>query len=264
MELTGRRVVVTGASRGIGARMARRFAAHGAEVVLVARSREPIEELAREIGGVAHPADLADHSVVHGLLPALEADGPIDVLVNNAGVGLARGVCAITPEQARLVYEVNLIAPSELSRQAAASMLTRSRGRIVNVSSISACVTGPGMSVYAASKAGLTQFTEGLRLDLRGSGVGVTLVEIGPVTTEMIDEFDAHPPTKAIMDRFKRMRAIADLDADDVAKAIVDAVCHDRRVVRLPALATVLHGMPSAPRRFTELMLAGIESSPNT
>ncbi len=264
MRLTDARVVVTGASRGIGERIARRCAARGADVVLIARSRTVVEALASEIGGTAVAADLSDRAVVDGLIDEIEADGPIDVLVNNAGIGLARGICAIDADLARAVYEVNLIAPTELSRQAARHMLERNRGRIVNVSSISAAVTGPGMSVYAASKAGITQFTEGLRLDLRGSAVGVTLVEIGPVRTEMIGEFDAHPPTKALMDRFKAMRAVVDLEPDDVAARIVAAIEGDERSVRMPALATMLHGMPSLPRRFTEIMLRGIDSSPLT
>src|SRR5437764_14692949 len=98
MELRGKRVLVTGASRGIGQALAERFAAVGAQVALVARSEGAIKELADRLGGTAHPTDLGDRDQVTGLIDRVEADGgPVDVLVNNAGVDLA-----VAPLQARL------------------------------------------------------------------------------------------------------------------------------------------------------------------
>lgn len=263
MDLRRKRVLVTGASRGIGAEIAHRVAERGAHVIAVARTREPLEKLASLVGGTAIAADLADFSQLDGLFDRAEADGPVDVLINNAGLGMAAGIAAMDPGHARRLYDVNLVAPTELCRQAAVRMLARGSGRIVNVSSMAAAAAGPGMSVYAASKAGLSHFTEGLRLDLRGSGVGVTLVEIGPVSTEMMEDFDDHPPTRALMDRLHRVRALRDLRPEEVAEAIVRAIVDDRRVVRLPGLASVLHAFPSFPRRMTELLLAGIPSRPD-
>src|SRR5947209_11383316 len=100
MELTGARVLVTGASRGIGEAMAERFTAAGARVALVARSEGPLKQLAERLGGTAHPADLSDPEQVAGLLDRVESDGgPVDVLVNNAGVDLAGPFTGHTREE---------------------------------------------------------------------------------------------------------------------------------------------------------------------
>ncbi|MBV8237088.1 MAG: SDR family NAD(P)-dependent oxidoreductase, partial [Acidimicrobiia bacterium] len=89
MELAGKRVLITGASRGIGQALAERFTAAGARVALVARSEGPLKELADRLGGTAHPADLGDREQVVGLVDRVEGDGgPVDILVNNAGVDL--------------------------------------------------------------------------------------------------------------------------------------------------------------------------------
>src|SRR5438270_4851520 len=115
MELAGRRVLITGASRGIGEALARRFATAGAGVALVARSEEPLKRLASETGGVAFPADLNDRAAVRGLIERVEADGgPVDVLVNNAGIDLAGWLPGAEPAELERLYQVNLVAPAVL------------------------------------------------------------------------------------------------------------------------------------------------------
>ena len=99
VKLSGARVVVTGASRGIGAALATELAQRGARVVLVARSVEPLEKLAAELGGEAFPADLADAAAIEPLVRRIEADGPIDVLVNNAGVDLTGDLVALPADE---------------------------------------------------------------------------------------------------------------------------------------------------------------------
>ena len=101
VKLAGARVVVTGASRGIGAQLAEACAARGAQVALVARSREPLEKLAADLGGDAYAADLADPSAIAPLVQRIEADGPIDVLVNNAGVDLTGAFTELDPADDR-------------------------------------------------------------------------------------------------------------------------------------------------------------------
>ena len=102
MELDGRRVLITGASRGIGAALASSFAAAGARVALVARSEAPIAELAERLGGASYPADLADREQVRDLVARIEADGgPIDVLVNNAGLEHAGDFAARARKRSR-------------------------------------------------------------------------------------------------------------------------------------------------------------------
>ena len=116
MDLAGSRIVVTGASRGIGADLATALAARGARVVLVARSREAIEIRAQELDGEAFPADLADPSTIEPLVRDIEANGPIDVLVNNAGVDLTGGLTELPAERIQELIAVNLVAPMLLSR----------------------------------------------------------------------------------------------------------------------------------------------------
>src|ERR1700688_999727 len=136
MELNGTRVVVTGASRGIGAMLATKLARKGARVALVARSRDAIAELATQLGGDAYPADLADVSTVEPLVRAIETDGPINVLVNNAGVDLAGSFVELEPDRIRELIAVNLVAPMLLCRAVIPTMCLRGAGHIMNVSSL--------------------------------------------------------------------------------------------------------------------------------
>ena len=146
MKLCRARVVVTGASRGIGAALATELAARGARVVLVARSVEPLEKLAAELGGEAFPADLAVASGIEPLVRRIEADGPIDVLVNNAGLDLTGDLVALpTDEIARLVA-VNLCAPMLLCRAVIPGM--RSRGGATS----STCRRSPAPTRCRASR----------------------------------------------------------------------------------------------------------------
>ena len=260
MDLTGARVLVTGASRGIGAALAERFAAEGARVALVARSEAAIKELADRLGGTAHPADLTRPDQVHGLIERVEADGgPVDVLVNNAGIagpGFLPGADAGMIED---VYRLNLLTPVELSRQAIPGMLERGRGHVVNVSSMAGVGVFPGIAAYASTKAGLSHFTAGLRADLKGLPVGTTLVELGPVPSDMLDQVDDYRPTDDSFKRFYRLQLIADIPKEEVARLVVDAVRKGRRHVRLPRRAIIFPLLTEAPRRLTELILSGVK-----
>src|SRR4051794_22293598 len=135
MDVKGKRVVVTGASRGIGEALARRFAGHGARVVLVARSAEQLQSLAHDLSGVAVAADLTDAAALRGLIGRIEdSNGPIDVLVNNAGIDMSGAFTSTTAAELDTVVRLNLLAPMELCRQLVPRMLERGRGHIVNVS----------------------------------------------------------------------------------------------------------------------------------
>ncbi|MCU1468402.1 MAG: short-chain dehydrogenase, partial [Actinomycetia bacterium] len=162
MKLSGARVVVTGASRGIGKALATEATARGARVVLVARSAEPLEKLAAELGGEAYPADLTDAAAIEPLVRTIEAGGPIDVLVNNAGVDLAGDLVGLSSAAIAGLVDLNLTAPILLSRAVLTGMRTRDHGSIVNVSSLAGTNALPGLAPYSASKAGLSHFTAGL------------------------------------------------------------------------------------------------------
>jgi short-subunit dehydrogenase len=259
MKLSGSRALVTGASRGIGECTARAMAEAGARVALVARSEERLAKLAAELGGDAYPADLADPGAVAGLFDRVEADGSVDVLVNNAGLDLAGRFVDTDPDAIETLYRVNLLAPTELSRQALARMLPRRHGHIVNVSSLAGVSAVPGLAVYSASKAGLSHLTSALRAETKGTGVGTTLVELGPVLTGMLDNVHSYGPTDRSFARGARLGVLVDLDPDVVARAIVDAVRRDRRHVRLPRRSSLLMLLGEAPRRLTEIILTGVD-----
>ncbi len=156
MDLQGRRVLVTGASRGIGEATARAFAAAGASVALVARDGERLAALADELGGTAHPADLVDPEVVAGLTAEVEATGaPVDVLVNNAGIDAVGAFGDADPDDIERIYRLNLVTPVLLCRQVLPGMLERGRGHLVNVSSLAGVAAYPGMATYASTKAAI-------------------------------------------------------------------------------------------------------------
>src|SRR3954468_10071175 len=147
MDVHGKRVLITGASRGIGESLAHKFAAAGATVALVARSADAIEKLAADLGGTAHPADLADREQVVRLVHRVEDEaGPVDVLVNNAGIDITKSFADYTEDDVAQIVQVNLTTPMDLSRQAIPRMLHRGRGHIVNISSLAACGVYPGLT----------------------------------------------------------------------------------------------------------------------
>jgi len=259
MDLTDRRVLITGASRGIGEALARRFAEAGAKVALLARNAGALQALAGELGGTAHPADLADPETVADLIERVEGEGgPLDVLVNNAALDGGGYFPELDPDEIGDVVQVNLVAVLQLCRQALPGMLERGRGRIVNISSIAGVAAFPGMATYAATKAGLSQFTETLALDLRGLPVGTTLVELGPIPTDMLDHVDTYQPTRDSFDRAYRLGLIADVPRERVADEVVRAVERDRAHVRLPKRAVAYPLMTQLPRELTRLTLTGI------
>jgi uncharacterized protein len=259
MELSGRRVLITGASRGIGQTLAERFTAAGARVALVARSEAAIKELASDLGGTAHPADLGDRDQVDGLIARIEADGgPVDVLVNNAGVDAVGHLLGSSAEEVETSYRVNLLTPVELCRQVLPGMLERGRGHVVNVSSLSGTAVFPGLVVYSSAKAGLTHFTAGLRADLRGTPVGTTVVELGPVPTDMLGNTASYSPTADSFRRLYRLRLLVDVPRETVADDVVDAVRAGRRHVRHPRRAAAFALFGEAPRRTVELLLTGV------
>lgn len=195
----GRNVVVTGASRGIGASLARRLAAEGANLFLVARHLDPHEKVPgslRETVAVcealgaaahAHVADLADHASRMGIIPTALAhfDGRIDVVINNAAAAMYGPLLDYPGKRLRLTYEVNTFAPLEICQQVLPSMIARGEGWIVNVSSATAKhnegppfrQTHTSHGIYGSSKAALNRITNDLAVEMYGHGVRINTVE---------------------------------------------------------------------------------------
>lgn len=252
-------MLITGASRGIGEAIAERAAAAGATVALVARSADTLGALAERLGGTAHPADLTHRDDVIGLIDRVEREaGPVDVLVNNAGIENAGDVLAVDPDAADALYQLNLLTPVRLTRDVVPRMLERGAGHVVNVSSMASIVTTPGLVDYATSKAALSRFTAGLELELRGLPVGFTAVEIGPVPTDMLSHLSDHRPTEASFQRLARLQLTTDVDRADVADAVVEAVERGRRRVRLPRRAAPFAVIAEVPQQVANVLLRGI------
>lgn len=178
-------VLLTGASAGIGAATARVFAGAGARLVLAARSREPLERLAAALpGALAVPTDVGDAAQCCALVErALAAHGRVDILLNNAGVGLAGPVAGLAAADLERAMAVDLLGPLHLIQAALPAMCARGRGQIINISTVLAATPLPYLGGYAAAKAALERLSEALRMELRGSGVAVTVVRPGTTRT---------------------------------------------------------------------------------
>lgn len=184
-------VLITGASSGIGEELARLFAKDGAEVVLVARREEKLQELAKELESqygthaTVIAMDLAKPDGAQKLCESLsEREIEVDVLVNNAGFGILGLFQDSKWETQRAMIAVNISALTELTHRLLPKMLARRRGGILNVSSVAAFPPGPLMAVYYASKAFVQSFSDALREELRGTPISVTSLAPGPVSTE--------------------------------------------------------------------------------
>ena len=189
-RLDGKAALVTGASGGIGAAIARGLHAQGAAVALSGTREAALAALARELGERAHvcPADLADPAAPDALVAAAEAAaGPLHVLVNNAGV--TRDGLALRMKDAdwQAVLELDLSAPFRLARAALKGMLRRRAGRIIGIASIVAATGNAGQANYAAAKAGLVGMSKALAQEVASRGVTVNVVAPGFVQTAMSD-----------------------------------------------------------------------------
>ena len=190
--MTDRRVCfITGASSGLGMGLGVRLAKEGFSVGLAARRKDLLEEVAgeiREAGGVAgvFPCDVSDPEQVESAIRGGEAElGPVDLLVANAGVSINTRVETFDAQEVERVIRINLLGAVYATEAVLPGMLERSRGQIVAVSSIAGFGGLPMSAAYSASKAAMTNFFESLRIDLRGTGVDVTVITPGFVKTPM-------------------------------------------------------------------------------
>ena len=185
-------VAVTGASSGIGEAIAREFARAGASLTVVARRTELLQKLAAEVAParvrvVSH--DLSRPEAAAEWIAAAEAElGPIDVLVNNAGLENSGPTASSDVATGMRVLSLNMLSPILITRTILPKMIARKQGTIVNVASLAAFSPMPRMAWYAASKAGIAHFTETLRPELKRTGVHVVVVYPGPVKTAMADQ----------------------------------------------------------------------------
>jgi short-subunit dehydrogenase len=232
---TGTRVLITGASSGVGAALARQLAAQGAVVGLIARRRDRLAEVLADCRTTSPDstmwvADLGDTAAIGELGRRVWDElGDIDVLINNAAVPKRRAVTALDPFDAEAVMRVTFFAPMHLTLAVLPLMLARDSGIIVNVSSIGGRLGIIHESAYCASKFALCGWSEALAVDLHGTGVSVKLIQPGPVDTEIWDQPDNEP----LYDGPK-------LPPDEVAQRIIAALGDDRFEHYVPDLKAVL------------------------
>jgi 3-hydroxy acid dehydrogenase / malonic semialdehyde reductase len=208
--------IVTGASAGIGAGVVRRLSEAGWAVHAVARRADRLQALADETGCAAHAVDVRDGAALERLAAGLEAD----LVVNNAGLGAGiTGLATASREDVARTIETNVTAALELLRLTLPGMIARGRGHVVNIGSVAALYP-TGSAIYGASKAAIRLMSQNLRLELRGTGVRVTEICPGRVSTEFYDV--------AIPDAEARARAkatgIRELSPADIGAAVLYAV----------------------------------------
>lgn len=219
-DLTGRTALVTGASGGIGAAIARALAGAGARVALSGTRVEPLEALAAEIGDAARvvPANLADPGDVEKLAKDAEAAlERIDILVNNAGLTRDQLAVRMRDEDWATVIDVNLTAAFRLSRAALRGMMKRRWGRIIGVTSIVGVTGNAGQANYAASKAGMIGMSKALAAEVASRGVTVNCVAPGFIVSPMTEVLPEAQKTRLLGEiPMGRLGA-----GDDIAAAVV-------------------------------------------
>jgi short-subunit dehydrogenase len=229
-----RAAVVTGASSGIGTEIARELHRRGHHVILLARSKDRLDALAKELGDRAHPlpADLSDRDARAGLLDRVTELGLTpDVLVNNAGLSTVGPVATSEPDAELLMIEVDVVAVADLCTRFLPGMVERGRGALLNVASTAAFQPVPGQAGYSACKAFVLSYTQSLAAELRGTGVSATVLCPGPVDTGF-DERAGFAKDEAT----NALPSFMWVDPVNVAKAAVDGLAHGRLVV-IPGVA---------------------------
>jgi len=242
-------VLITGCSTGVGHAAALRFLRAGHPVYATARCEDSLTALA-DAGAVTLPLDLTDEASMAAAVGRVQADhGAVGVLVNNAGYGLQSAVEVISLDAVRTLFETNLFGAVRLCQLALPAMRARGAGRIVNVSAMGGHVTFPGTGMLHATKHALRAASNALRLEVRGFGVAVSLVEPGPIRTPFAAKANAtlppageagpydvfHARLSARLDAaYQPKRVDLVSSADDVARAIVRAASARRPRARYP------------------------------
>jgi short-subunit dehydrogenase len=240
-----RHVVVTGASSGIGEAIAREYLKRGARLTLIARRRDRLDKLAKDAEDRTHvvQADLGDPSVAFSWIDSAEkANGPVDVLINNAGVQIVKGVLETSWEDAERLLMLDLHTPLRLTQLMLKRMVPRKTGTIVDISSMAAIGPTPGMFFYNAAKAGLAAASEGLRAEMKPYGIHVVTVYPGPVTS------DLEAAARAAYELNAAAKHAPTGSPEVLARMIANAVEKKRPRVVYPGIYGVSRHFPNATR----------------
>ena len=196
-DLTGRRALVTGSSMGIGLALARGLAGHGAHVVLNARNAARLEEVAIELRAAGLPVsasafDVTDSASVTAAVDAIEADGPIDILINNAGMQFRTPLEDYPEDKWDQLFRTNVTSAFLVGKAVARHMIPRGRGRIVNIASVQSELARPGIAPYTATKGAVRNLTRGMATDWARHGMQVNAIAPGyfktPLNQALVDD----------------------------------------------------------------------------
>ena len=262
MQIEGSRILVTGASSGIGAALARLLAARGATVGVVARRRDRLEEVLADCRRRAPDsrlwvADLADLELAERVaLEAWDDFGHLDCLVNNAGVPMRRHTTELDAPTLEWVMRVNFLAPARMTMALLGRMVERGAGTIVNVASVAGRLGNANEAAYSASKFALCGWSEAIAVDLFDTGVKVRLVNPGPIDTEIWDLPDNDAP---LYDGPK-------ISAQEMAEGIALAVEGDSFEHYVPDMRAIIESKTADPDPFIEgmasMLRAGRSAAP--
>jgi short-subunit dehydrogenase len=226
MQFPHKVLAITGASSGIGAELSIQLAKHGCKLGLMARRAEMLEELASKVkaaGGdaIALPCDVGDYAQMQTAVQTLhDRFGPIDCVIANAGIGMQVERLKFDPIATENIFRTNVLGMTNAFYAALPAMLARKQGHLVGIASLASYQGLPEDAGYAASKAAMRIHCEGMRLELRGTGVKVTTICPGFIRTPLTDKNDFNMP--------------ALLEVDDAARRIVKAIARKRRVYNFP------------------------------
>lgn len=239
------RALVTGASSGIGLAIAERLAGAGLEVHAVALPESGLEIHAKRMGAIPHAMDVADTAAIERLVGEVQPD----VLVNNAGIlGAFQPLQAVSRQAVDQLIAINLAQAIHFTRAALPGMVERRRGHIFFTGSIAGRVASKGLAVYAATKAGILAFAEGIRWDVLGSGVRTTVLVPGRVETHIYDQhFGGHE--KAGVALYQDFDALQPADLAQLLDTVLDLPAHvDVSVVEVMPTGQVFGGSQFAKR----------------
>ncbi|HET7480480.1 MAG TPA: SDR family NAD(P)-dependent oxidoreductase [Rubrobacteraceae bacterium] len=231
-KLDGKVAIVTGASSGIGEATAEALAAEGAAVVVAARRKDRLDDLTKRIEGnggkvLSVECDVTEEEQAHALIQAAEREfGSVDILVNNAGVMLLSRIERGLSDEWRQMFDVNVLGLLYATDAAVEVMKRQGSGHIVNISSVAGRKVRETGGVYSGTKFAVGAISEGLRMELLGDNIRVTVVEPGAVATELA----THITDEEAQQGMSRFAGIEILQAEDIANAIAYAVSQPQRV----------------------------------
>jgi len=232
VDLTGKSAIVTGGTRGIGYAIAKALLSAGANVAITGRLESDVENATSELGKIGpgtisgYACDVRNYDAVKSLLGAF---GGVDILINNAGIGIFSSVESMSPEDFRAVLETNVFGVFYCCHEAIPVMKQRGGGYIINISSLAGANPHPQMAAYNASKFGLNGFSEALMQEVRHDGIKVTYIMPGSVNTE----FGGDEPSD---------QKSWQLQPDDIAEVVIDLLAYPGR-----ALPSRIEIRPSRP-----------------